>query len=594
MPTSQCKLNPFSFPLFFIKGDKARLQLTLFDKEGLETHVRVEESSSFIMPKTSFTIAAGERSRELSLPIEFIEAGKYKLRIFARNSNGSEDAFEQDIEVLPHGFQKDSHITKILEGNSQAKLQLTADPAHLQQQTHLLIYPGMLSEYLCGVDELLRQPHGCFEQTSSTAYPNIMVLKYLKKSGSANKEIELKAINYLRYAAKRLSGFEVKGGGFSLYGKSPAVPWLSAYGLMQFHEMKQFISIDPKLLSRTWQFIRSRLDSLTEAQLYFTLRAAQKCGYYLDKKYLAQAKSFIKENKGGQYAKVQALLFLSESDTEHLEPLFMKLYQQLNSSSPLQGRGLNRSYGKTLNTEIRANLLIAAYQIGIGHDIERDLVNSIQQARMNYGWGSTFATVSALQALSLYSKPARGSLQITSQGKNQTYQVDGTSQDVIRLTLKAADVHLKFSGKGKLTTKMLLQQSLPWGDEAMVNANSALSAKITFDRDLIVGSIPLSIDIRARKSAFNPMLKLPLPSCFSIGRQTLKKAVNSGSIRHFEINKNELTLYLNDMQTKTNSSLNLIVSCQIPGSYNFPEARVYEYYAPEFYQSVKTQTIDVH
>jgi uncharacterized protein YfaS (alpha-2-macroglobulin family) len=33
-----------------------------------------------------------------------------------------------------------------------------------------------MSELMSGVDAILREPYGCFEQTSSSNYPNIMVL----------------------------------------------------------------------------------------------------------------------------------------------------------------------------------------------------------------------------------------------------------------------------------------------------------------------------------------------------------------------------------------------------------------------------------
>jgi len=37
-----------------------------------------------------------------------------------------------------------------------------------------------------GLDALLRMPYGCFEQTSSTTYPNVLVLDYLKTSGQVS------------------------------------------------------------------------------------------------------------------------------------------------------------------------------------------------------------------------------------------------------------------------------------------------------------------------------------------------------------------------------------------------------------------------
>ena len=43
-------------------------------------------------------------------------------------------------------------------------------------------YPGALSQMVEGLDSILQMPGGCFEQTSSSTYPNVLVLDYLKAS----------------------------------------------------------------------------------------------------------------------------------------------------------------------------------------------------------------------------------------------------------------------------------------------------------------------------------------------------------------------------------------------------------------------------
>ena len=40
---------------------------------------------------------------------------------------------------------------------------------------------------------MLREPSGCFEQTSSSTYPNVFILKYLREAGKSNPDIEKSA-----------------------------------------------------------------------------------------------------------------------------------------------------------------------------------------------------------------------------------------------------------------------------------------------------------------------------------------------------------------------------------------------------------------
>jgi len=43
------------------------------------------------------------------------------------------------------------------------------------------LYPGPLSQVIEGMDAILRMPGGCFEQTSSSTYPNVLALDYMKR-----------------------------------------------------------------------------------------------------------------------------------------------------------------------------------------------------------------------------------------------------------------------------------------------------------------------------------------------------------------------------------------------------------------------------
>lgn len=77
---------------------------------------------------------------------------------------------------------------------------------------------------------LVREPHGCFEQTSSTLYPMILSLLYSPATPA-------KAASFLATGVTRLLGYEVEGGGFSWFGSKPANEPLTAYGLLEFQEL---------------------------------------------------------------------------------------------------------------------------------------------------------------------------------------------------------------------------------------------------------------------------------------------------------------------------------------------------------------------
>ena len=93
------------------------------------------------------------------------------------------------------------------------------------QSLTVKIYPGILSQVVEGLDSILQMPYGCFEQTSSTTYPNVLVLDYLKATNQAAPESQLKAEEYINLGYQRLTTFEVGStGGFSLFGDDARRP----------------------------------------------------------------------------------------------------------------------------------------------------------------------------------------------------------------------------------------------------------------------------------------------------------------------------------------------------------------------------------
>src|SRR5947209_9410362 len=108
------------------------------------------------------------------------------------------------------------------------------------------------------MDSLLRMPGGCFEQTSSSTYPNVLALDYMKRTRKSTPEVHAKAEGYIANGYQRLLTFEVPGGGFSWFGNAPANKILTAYGLMEFSDMSKVYDVDPKLISRTQQWLAAQ------------------------------------------------------------------------------------------------------------------------------------------------------------------------------------------------------------------------------------------------------------------------------------------------------------------------------------------------
>ncbi len=87
------------------------------------------------------------------------------------------------------------------------------------------------------MDSILRMPGGCFEQTSSSTYPNVLALDYMKRTKKLTPEVHAKAEGFIANGYQRLLTFEVPGGGFSWFGQAPAnkiLTVLRADGILRY------------------------------------------------------------------------------------------------------------------------------------------------------------------------------------------------------------------------------------------------------------------------------------------------------------------------------------------------------------------------
>jgi len=124
------------------------------------------------------------------------------------------------------------------------------------------VYPNTLSEVQAGLEGLLREPNGCFEQTSTTNYPNVLVLDYLNETNQAKPEVSKRAKELLDRGYGKLTSFECQKPaadgrqGYEWFGgTAPPHEALTAYGLLQFTDMSRVFPVDQEMLKRTKKYL---------------------------------------------------------------------------------------------------------------------------------------------------------------------------------------------------------------------------------------------------------------------------------------------------------------------------------------------------
>ena len=182
-----------------------------------------------------------------------------------KGSANRADIVVREIEVVPNGREQNTVFNGRLDASGQGGTTQGATAQHdlkfpansITDATTISVrlYPGPLSQVIEGMDSILSMPGGCFEQTSSSTYPNVLALDYMKRTKKLTPEVHAKAEGYIANGYQRLLTFEVPGGGFSWFGNAPANKILTAYGLMEFNDMSKVYDVDPRLIQRTQEWL---------------------------------------------------------------------------------------------------------------------------------------------------------------------------------------------------------------------------------------------------------------------------------------------------------------------------------------------------
>src|SRR5439155_17681116 len=219
------------------------------------------------------TVGAGEVSA-VTYRIRAAKIGAQKhtvtARLTKRDSAANGDAISRQIEVMPNGEQQNIAINDRLESSVSKEIQIPANSIADASEILVKFYPGPLSQVVEGLDSILRMPGGCFEQSSSATYPNILVMDYMKTTKRVTPEIQAKAEGFISLGYQPLVTFEVPGGGFSWFGQAPANKILTAYGLMEFSDMSRVHEVDQRVIDRTqnWLALQQQPDGSFKPDTY--------------------------------------------------------------------------------------------------------------------------------------------------------------------------------------------------------------------------------------------------------------------------------------------------------------------------------------
>ncbi len=620
-------VQPFSIepkiPLQVTSGDVIQLPIGMVngisrELRGAQVTASGPDGLKFTLSGNSpATLRAKERTRrfaQVDVGQEF--TGLAKLTFDAK-AGSYHDTVSRTLDVQPLGFPHESSTGGMLERNGSKSFEFTL-PAGIVRgslSSSVSVYPTPLASMTDALQSLLREPYGCFEQTSSTSYPMVMAQQYfLTHTGVDPATIE-KARNLLDVSYKKLIGFESRSKGYEWFGADPGHEALTAYGLLQFTDMSRVRAVDKDMLDRTRAWLLSRrdgkggfdmnakaLDSFgrapvetTNAYIVWALIESGQKG--LDKE-IAAVKASAVPTEDSYIVALAANILAATGDHAGARQLMDKLVKKQQTAGNVTGAvtSITRSGGDALAIETTALAVLAwmrepAYAAQVQKGLQW-IVESNKSGR----FGSTQSTVLALRSILAYdnanARPkAPGRIILSLDGRAVGAPLAFTASNQGALVMPDFTSHL-VSGKHTVALKMEDGSSMPFSISIKYNSllpDSAREAQVGLqvvlkDSEVQEGSVTeavVSIANKSDQAIPTPVAIVGIPGGLEVRHDQLKELVKSGKIDAYEVIGREVVLYWRYLKAKDQFDVPLSLVAAIPGSYTGPASRAYLYYTDE-------------
>jgi A-macroglobulin TED domain/Alpha-2-macroglobulin family/MG2 domain/Carboxypeptidase regulatory-like domain/A-macroglobulin receptor binding domain/Macroglobulin domain MG3 len=556
-----------------------------------------------------------------------VKDGKQRVTAIARDDS---DAIEKPVTVRPDGDEIVKTTSRFFSGSTAFDINFPANALAKTQKAELKIYPNLFSHVGESVEGLLQRPHGCGEQTISSTYPNLMILKFSKDESNLRRTAQ----KYLQKGVERLAGYQVEGGGFSYWGgKDQPDLALTAYALRFLNDAKEFIAIDDETIKRAqdWLVKQQREDGSFFNKRY-SYQAEDQRQTKLFTAYVARSLAMSKGRD--ETAPAKALAYLKAKNAEIDEPYSLALYglaaldsgdaatarlisiklQQmaiqegdaiywnLETNTPFYGWG---TAGRLETTALVLQLLIrdaaAREEKNTTRDIQIGMATLfLLKNKDRYGvWYSTQTTINVLDAFLAALIPLRF-------GVTETVTVSVNGKDLPGIAVRADQlmpivmdlagdldpasnrIEIKSAGYSPLMAQVVATHYVDWADSLSKNANVNQSRTLRLDykcdKQKVTVMQEINCSVEAERIGFQGygmlLAEIGTPPGADVSRESLQQAMEADySISRYDILPDRIVVYM--WAKAGGAKFNFKFKPRYGINAQTPASTVYDYYNPE-------------
>jgi uncharacterized protein YfaS (alpha-2-macroglobulin family) len=621
-------------PVQLTVDDEVAVPVAVYNYLTTTQQVRLEITSASWFelmddPVKTISIAANDID-VVYFRIKATQFGTGRLIVTGRGTAMS-DAIAKDVQVVPNGSQVRSTKSDYLSSSTDATIAIPTQAIPGTARIEVKLYAGPSAQIVEGLDALLRMPNGCFEQTSSTLYPDVLILDYLNRTKRTAPEVQMKATSFIAAGYQRLLTYEVQGGGFSLFGNPPATLMHTAYGLMEFSDMAKVYPVDHAVIERTARWLLSQESgdgswggqgSAGYMESWTTLKNSKlpttayitwaliESGYGQDsgtQRALSYLRSHWSEADDAYTLSLVANALVSAKDST-AQPALDKLASfAVRDNDTARWTSRTQSFtggsGNVADLETTALAAQALLRGRSNQSTAQAALKYLTRAKDSFGtWESTQATILSLKAF-MASFDAGSSSQANA---TALVSLNGGQEHTIRITPETADVvhviafddgvkngdnriSLRVSGQNteNLVYQATAQSYVPWASMPPVTS-APMDISVTYDNsnlfvgDELVASVAITLNQKSKTQW--AIVDLGVPPGFDVVTEDLDELISQSAglatkIHRYELTGKQIILYMENLEYKISFGYRL--RAKVPLKAQVPSSSVYDYYNPE-------------
>ncbi|PJJ67497.1 TonB-dependent receptor plug domain-containing protein [Chryseobacterium geocarposphaerae] len=466
------------------------------------------------------------------------------------------------------------------------------------------VYENSALQMFEDLERLKQEPYGCFEQLSSTVYPNIFILDYLKSIKKIDANTESNVIRNMKKGYQKMLSYKNKDGGFSYFGGNESDVALSAFALLEFKDLKKYVNVDTKLIQNLSSFILSKRDAngLFEVRKSYEMRAGYSEYSWSRNMYVLYAlskigfKNELLQNYDYSLKRVLAtkdsyqLALMANTaknlgkneDYNNLVTILNEQYAGKNIKSKATFTG---SGGISANAETLSLYMMALQKNELPNQLKiAEVADELINYNGYYGFGSTQATALALETLSNFF------------AKNE--KLYGTDKPAIKVNnVIVLDKNNSFAsafrkGNNDVTVEYICEKGLPYKLDYQFytleppkseNIPVTMETKLKSQSSKVGETNRLTVTVKNKVNSQLPMTtaKIGIPAGLTLQNALLKDLIDKKQVSYYEIFDNYLVLYWEHFDANETKTINLDLKVEFAGEYTGKASNVYLYYMPE-------------